>query len=77
MKRFYRIVRDSWSGYEVQHCYWCWPFWVQTSSTLTDSTNTHSSVEDAEAFARRDAKSSGAVVKMLGYFNPEKREWYH
>lgn len=53
----YRIVTDNYSGFEVQTWRWWWPFWIQ------GATNTHRSVEAAEAYARR---SSGRVVKNLG-----------
>ena len=41
-----RIVTDGFAGYEVQTRYWFWPFWCQYR------TNTHSTIEDAEAYAR-------------------------
>jgi hypothetical protein len=53
----YRIVTDNWAGFEVQTWRWWWPFWIQ------GTTNTHGSVEAAEAYARRRAKR---IVKNLG-----------
>lgn len=53
----YRIVRDKFLGFEVQHRTWWWPFWRQT-----DFVNTHASVEEAEKFARRHASP---VVKRV------------
>ena len=41
-----RIVRDSYSGYEVQVWRLWFPFWVQLGGT-----NTSSSVEDAREYA--------------------------
>lgn len=41
----YRVVRDDWAGFECQIKRWWWPFWSQM-----DSTNTHSSLEDAKAY---------------------------
>ena len=55
----YRIVRDNYSGYEVQiRRWWHWPFWRQAAWC-----NTHSSVEAAETFAEGHARSP---VKHLG-----------
>jgi len=54
---YYRIVTDEYSGYEVQSWRWWWPFWVQ------GSTNTHNTIEKAEACARARARR---VVKHLG-----------
>jgi hypothetical protein len=56
----YRIVRDLFSGFEVQLRRWWWPCWRQVGRA-----NTHRSREDAEAFARRHA-ANGTVVKRLG-----------
>lgn len=42
-----RIVKDAYAGYEVQVKRWWFPFWVQANFT-----NTHSSIERAEQFAR-------------------------
>ena len=53
----YRIVRDAYSGYEVQSWRWWWPFWTQVAI------NTHHTVERAEEYAKRRA---GGVVKYLG-----------
>ena len=55
----YRIVRDNYSGYEVQiRRWWHWPFWRQAAWC-----NTHSSVEAAETFAEEHARDP---VKHLG-----------
>lgn len=59
-KTKYRIVRDSYNGYEVQHKYWWLPFWIQS-----DFTNTHTSVEAAERWAER---YHNKLVKNLGSF---------
>ena len=42
----YRIVRDSYSGYECQTWRLWFPFWMQ------GRTNTHRSIEDAEKYIR-------------------------
>lgn len=46
----YRICTDAYAGYEVQHKYWFWPFWLASGqhSTLT---NTFRSSEMAEEYA--------------------------
>lgn len=54
----YRIVTDNYAGFEVQSWRWWWPFWIQ------GTTNTHVTVEDAEAYARRIA--APRFVKNLG-----------
>lgn len=51
----FRIVADNWAGYEVQHKYWWWPFWIQTGGT-----NTFPTVEMAE----RWAKTRGVVKEL-------------
>lgn len=61
MKNKYRIVRDSYAGYEVQIWRWWWPFWV-----MADFCNTHATLEKAREFARRHAQTgSGRVVEVL------------
>lgn len=54
----YRIVTDGYAGYEVQIWRWWFPFWVQLGFT-----NTHSTIERAERYARGNART---VVKYLG-----------
>ena len=44
-KTRYRIVTDAFAGYEVQHKFWWSLAWVQTGLT-----NTHRTVEQAEAW---------------------------
>lgn len=56
----YRIVRDSYNGFEVQWRRWWWPFWWQCGFT-----NTHISVEAAERYAADHAQG---CVKYLGKF---------
>lgn len=52
----FRIVADSYLGYEVQiRRWWHYPFWVAFGI------NTFSTIEKAEAFARKHA-----FVKYLG-----------
>lgn len=44
----YRIVRDSYSGYEVQKRLTFWPFWYQVSRTGGYGCNTFSSLKRAK-----------------------------
>ncbi len=44
-KPYYRIVRDNYNGYEVQHWRWWFPVWVQPEI------NTHKSLESAKNWA--------------------------
>ena len=59
LKNEYRIVTDSWLGYEVQIRRWWFPLWLEID------TNTHPSIERAERFAERHAKEKGST-KYLG-----------
>ncbi len=60
LRRKYRIVEDRWAGFEVQAWSWWWPVWTMPEC------NTFRTVEKAEAWAVRHAKS-GSAVKMLGW----------
>ncbi len=72
-KTRYRIVTDAHLGYEAQVRYWWLPFWFQLSDTF-HGTNTHSTVEQAEALIQQHIRRSspetryGQVVK---YVEPE------
>lgn len=55
----YRIVRDTYNGYEVQSRRWWWPFWVQ------GRTNSHQTIAQAEYYAKQLAENKNAV-KYLG-----------
>ncbi len=46
----YRIVRDSYSGYEVQVREWWWPFWKQFGGT-----NTHRTLNAAKDYMKKGA----------------------
>jgi len=45
----YRIIKDSYAGFEVQKWRLWWPFWMQCHTGLT-LCNTHDSLEKALAF---------------------------
>lgn len=62
-KNKYRIVTDLYSGYEVQFRRWYFPFWVQCGTGRRKCVNTHSTIEQAEAFAL--AHSKHHVVKSF------------
>lgn len=64
MKR-YRIVTDSYAGFEVQAKRSWFPIWLQCSGRFC-CINTHPTVEKAEQFARRHAAGGGRFVKDLG-----------
>lgn len=64
MNRKYRILRDIYSGFEVQYKVWWWPFWIQCGKNGGSGVNTNSSLEIAEQFAKMH--SGGKVVKYLG-----------
>lgn len=49
----YRIVRDRWSGYEVQWRYWWMPFYVQAGYT-----NTHCTIERAKRYLEQVKRGS-------------------
>lgn len=63
MTRYYRVVTDCYSGFEVQWRWWWLPIWWQA-----DGMNTSSSLETAERFAKAHAQG---VVKYLGALNCE------
>jgi len=64
MKKYYRIVRDDWCGYEVQRWRWWWPFWIQCWSTR-GPTNTHSSIQQAKDFIDRHSSKTDGVVETV------------
>lgn len=66
MKRCYRIVTDRFKGYEVQVRRWWFPFWIQCGNGRL-SVNTHYSLDEAEAFARKHARGNPRLVKNLGW----------
>lgn len=63
LKPRYRIVADTYAGFEVQIWRWYWPFWVEANFS-----NTHSSEEGALTWARQHAQP---VVKSLGRFGED------
>ncbi len=72
MKNKYRVVTDTYAGYEVQIKFWWFPFiWFECFNN-TSICNTHCSLERAEDFAKaHQAKGSmifqtkNRVVKYL------------
>jgi hypothetical protein len=61
-RRYYRIVRDNYAGYEVQVWRWWWPRWAM-ARIFPAFTNTHSTIEKAETYAHIHANR---LVKDLG-----------
>jgi hypothetical protein len=59
-KKRYRIVRDGFAGYEVQFKRFF--MWVQAGKHGGMGTNTHASIEDAEAFIVKHSEI-GEVVQ--------------
>lgn len=49
----YRIVTDTYSGFEVQIKYWWWPFWVQIPKTRGGRTNTNCTIQEARYLAHK------------------------
>lgn len=60
----YRIVKDNYSGFEVQKKNWWWPFWFQLNNSH-HPVNTFSSIETAKNLIKLDKegfnKRSGVV----------------
>lgn len=54
----YRIVTDTYCGYEVQAKVWYWPFWYQVNFT-----NTHRTIEKAEEYAKQHAEGKFCLFK--------------
>ena len=63
-KRQYRIVTDSYAGFEVQKRLWYFPFWFEIKGQNSFSVNTHFSIEEAEELIKID-KNKGKVVKTF------------
>lgn len=57
MVRQYRIVRDGFSGFEVQVRHWWFPIWLQCGGPF--GVNTHSTLEKAKQYVLNHAR--GAV----------------
>ena len=61
MKNRYRIVEDTFLGYEAQVKFWWFPLmWFQMGSPV----NTHRTVEAAEAYIRRRAQKPVKDVRL-------------
>ena len=57
----YRVVTDSYSGYEAQYRTRWWPFW-----RIISSGNTSPTIDEAVRDARRHARREAYVVTVLG-----------
>ena len=68
-KRRYRIVTDVFCGYEAQYKPWWSPVWIQMNFT-----NTHPSIEKAEAYIQRcmkDADLKNKAGRVVKYVEPK------
>ena len=68
-KTRYRIVTDEYSGYEAQYRPWWSPVWIQMNFT-----NTHPSIEKAEAYIQRcieDASPENKPGRVVKYIEPK------
>lgn len=63
----YRIVKDNWSGFEVQVWRLWFPFWVQARGT-----NTHPSIEQARAYIDRGCKEV-KVNNVIEEYDPKDK----
>ena len=50
-RKKYRVVIDSYAGYEVQHKYWFLPFWFQTGGV-----NTFATLEAAKKYITKNKR---------------------
>ena len=57
-KRQYRIVTDSFSGFEVQKRLWYFPFWLQIPGETRRPVNTHTTIEEDEILIEMDKTNS-------------------
>jgi len=57
-KRQYRIVTDSFGGFEVQKRLWYYPIWFQIRNERGSHINTHHSIEQAEKLIEIDKINS-------------------
>jgi len=58
LKNKYRIVRDNYLGYEVQIRRWWFPIWLECQFS-----NTHISIEKAEAYAE-NYENNGVIKEF-------------
>lgn len=63
-KTKYRVVTDSYSGYEVQFKLWWWPFWMQAHGPGGARANTFNNLENAIEYAKelRYRQSTGKKI---------------
>lgn len=64
----YRVVRDDWSGFEVQEKSWWWPFWVQSRRGGAYA-NTHKTLEAAKDFIASKKRNEDSFVVYKDYEN--------
>lgn len=62
LRHKYRVVTDSYCGFEVQMKRWWFPVWVQVGHDGGIGANTHTSLERAKAHIER-LKTGGVVYE--------------
>jgi hypothetical protein len=65
-KTKYRIVTDSYLGYEVQSKRWWFPFWIQTGLG-----NTHRTIDSARSYIER--RTNIVVEEYNPHFNTKEQ----
>jgi len=61
MKNKYRIVTDSYLGYEIQKRYWWFPFMYFQMESLSFRGNSYRTISEAASAICRDMKRSKVV----------------
>lgn len=56
----FRIIKDSYAGFEVQAKRWWFPFWIQC-----DGTNTHLTLERAKEFIKNGCKEHPKIKTII------------
>jgi hypothetical protein len=69
-KTKYRIVPDTYSGWEVQSKRWWFPFWIQCLDLNGGCGNTHRSVEDAKLFIDEKIDQAKPISSKAIHYNP-------
>lgn len=61
-RREYRIVTDGYAGYEVQHRYPLWPFWMQTGFINTWATLDRAKLFMLDQYAKKVVWKEGDPI---------------
>lgn len=57
-RKQYRIVKDDFCGFEVQKRVWYFPFWFQIRDVKGLTTNTNTTIDEAEKLIEIDKTNS-------------------